>query len=157
VDFDVLVQVLRAFEREGVRYAVFGAVALNLHGLVRATEDLDLFVSADAVNVDRLRRALRSVINDPAIDDIHADDLAGAYPAIQYVPPDGAFQIDLVARLGEMYTFEDLETMRVPVEDFEVTAVTPKMLYLMKRDTVRPKDRIDAEELRRRFGWPDGD
>lgn len=97
------------------------------------------------------------VIDDPAIEDIHATDLAGAYPAIQYVPPDASFQIDIVARLGEMYTFDELETMRVPVEDFEVTAVTPKMLYRMKRDTVRPKDRIDAEALRRRFGWPDED
>jgi len=26
------------------------------------------------------------------------------------------------------------------------------MLYRMKKDTVRPKDRIDAEEIRRRFG-----
>jgi len=35
--------------------------------------------------------------------------------------------------------------------------VTPRMLYRMKRDTVRPKDRLDAEELRRRFGFGEKD
>jgi hypothetical protein len=29
--------------------------------------------------------------------------------------------------------------------------VTPRTLYTMKKDTVRPKDRMDAEALRRQF------
>jgi hypothetical protein len=33
VDYDKTREVLAAFEREGVEYAVFGAVALNLQGL----------------------------------------------------------------------------------------------------------------------------
>ena len=41
VDFATFKQVLAAFEREGARYAIFGAAALNLHGLARFTEDLD--------------------------------------------------------------------------------------------------------------------
>jgi hypothetical protein len=41
VDFATIKQVLSAFEREGVRYAIFGDAALNLHGLARFTEDLD--------------------------------------------------------------------------------------------------------------------
>ena len=32
-----------------------------------------------------------------------------------------------------------------------VTAVTPRMLYRMKRATVRPKDTADAAAIRRRF------
>jgi hypothetical protein len=32
-----------------------------------------------------------------------------------------------------------------------VTAVTPRMLYRMKRDTVRPKDKADAAAIRQRF------
>ena len=32
---------LSAFQRERVEYVIFGAVALNLQGLARATEDLD--------------------------------------------------------------------------------------------------------------------
>ena len=151
MDFDVLKRVLAGLEARGVRYAVFGAVALTIHGLARATEDLDLFVEPDASNIERLRMALHDAIDDPDIDDITAEDLLGEYPAVQYVPPSGAFRIDILTRLGEVYRFSDLETERVPYDDLTLTVVTPRMLYQMKRDTVRPKDKVDAAALRQRF------
>jgi hypothetical protein len=33
-----------------------------------------------------------------------------------------------------------------------VTVVTARTLFDMKKDTVRPKDRLDAQLLRERFG-----
>lgn len=39
VDFVATKSVFAALERERVVYAVFGAAALNLHGLARFTED----------------------------------------------------------------------------------------------------------------------
>ena len=36
-----------------------------------------------------------------------------------------------------------------------VRVATPRMLYRMKRDTVRPQDRLDAEQLRREFKLED--
>lgn len=155
MDFERLVEVLRAFEREGVQYAIFGAVALNLHGLARFTEDLDLFVRPDTDNIDRVKRALMSLFADPEIDKITAGDLLGPYPAVQYVPPEGTFHLDLVTRLGSPFTFDGLETMRVAIGDLWVTAATPRMLYRMKRDTVRLKDRADAELLKERFKLED--
>jgi len=151
MDFDVLKRVLAALETRGVRYAIFGAVARNIHGLARSTEDLDLFVEPEASNIERLRLALHDAIDDPDIDDITATDLLGDYPAVQYVPPSGAFRIDILTRLGEVYRFSDLETERVVYEELSLTVVTPRMLYRMKRDTVRPKDKIDAAALRLRF------
>lgn len=38
-----------------------------------------------ADNVERLKAALRAVIEDPSIDDKPAEDLCGAYPAVRYV------------------------------------------------------------------------
>jgi hypothetical protein len=153
---DPVVSVLEALERERVRYVLFGAVALNIHGLPRFTEDLDIFVAPERENVESLKRALRSVFADPHIDEISADDLLGDYPAIQYVPPDGAFHVDILTKLGEAFRYEDLETERLPFEGLTVTVVTPRTLYRMKMDTVRPKDRMDAEALRQKFGLEDG-
>jgi hypothetical protein len=138
-------------EREGVTYAVFGAVAVNIHGLARATQDLDLFIAPEEENVARLKKALMSVFADPEIEGILAEDLLGEYPAVQYVPPEGDFHVDILTRLGEVFRWEDLEVQRLPFEGLLVNVVTPSMLYRMKKDTVRAKDRIDAEELRRRF------
>jgi Nucleotidyl transferase AbiEii toxin, Type IV TA system len=151
MDFEVLKQVLAACESRGVRYAIIGAVALNLHGLARATEDLDIFVAAEAPNIERLKLALRDVFDDPAIDTLTAGDLLGEYPAVEYNPPDGAFHIDILTRLGDAFVFSDLEIQRLPYQDLTVNVITPRMLYKMKKDTVRPQDHVDADLVRRRF------
>ncbi|MCA1583412.1 MAG: nucleotidyl transferase AbiEii/AbiGii toxin family protein [Acidobacteria bacterium] len=152
MDLAAVKEVLAAFEQEGVRYAIFGAAALNLHGLARFTEDLDLFIEPSAENVERLKRALRRAFDDPSIDEITSADLLGEYPAVQYVPPSGAFHLDLLTRLGDAFAYRDLDIVRLPFDDLTVSVVSPRTLYLMKRDTVRLKDRADAELLRERFG-----
>ena len=151
MDFDKVLALFRALNVESVEYIVFGALALNAHGIVRATVDVDLFVRPTADNVERLKRALREVWKDPQIDEITARDLAGDYPAIQYGPPDEQLTIDLVARLGDAFAFDDLESQIVELEGVPVRVVTPSMLYRMKRDTVRAKDRADAEALGLKF------
>ena len=148
-------QVLAALEREGVAYAVFGAAALNLHGLARFTEDIDLFVESTADNIERLKRALRAVFNDPSIAEITADDLLGDYPAIQYVPPSGTFHLDLLTRVGDAFAYRDLEIVRLAFDDLTVSVVSPRTLYRMKRATVRLKHRADAELLKERFKLED--
>jgi hypothetical protein len=155
VDFASVKSVLAAFEREGVRYAIFGAAALNLHGLARFTEDLDVFLEPTADNVARLRRALASVFDDPSIEEITAEDLLGEYPAVQYVPPAGTFRVDLLTRLGQAFAYDDLEVIRAPFEDLTVSVVSPRTLYRMKRDTVRLKDKADAQLLKERFNLED--
>lgn len=149
---DVL-SIVQALERERVRYAVFGALALAAHGLDRATRDLDLFVAPDRDNVERLRRALAAVFDDPAIDEITADDLRGEYPAIQYGPPEVDYTIDIVSRLGDAFTFDDLEVVQVQAAGATMSVVSPATLFRMKRNTVRLRDRDDAERLRQRFDF----
>ena len=151
IDLDRLLALVRALNREGVEYSVVGAVALGLHGLARATEDVDLFVRPTPDNVARLRRALSAVWSDPDIDSIVASDLAGDYPAIRYGPPDGSFTLDLLSRLGERFGYDDIESATVELEGEPVRTATPRMLYVMKRDTVRPQDHADAAALRRAF------
>jgi hypothetical protein len=158
VNWDAALAVLRALERERVEYVLVGAAAMNLHGVVRNTEDLDLFVNPTEENVARLRTALHSVFHDSSIDEISAADLAGDYPAVQYLPPDdagGLAGIDILARLGEAFSFDDIEAMRGDVEGTSVRLATPRMLYRMKRGTVRPLDHEDARRLRDAFGLDD--
>jgi hypothetical protein len=95
---------------------------------------------------------LRSVFDDPCIDEISADDLLGEYPAVQYVPPTGNFHIDVLTRLGERFDFASLASEKVDFDGVSVSTVTPETLYRMKKDTVRPKDWGDAQRIARRFG-----
>lgn len=151
LDLDKVLALIGAMNEEGVEYITFGAVAMGVHALPRATEDADFFVRADSDNVDRLKRAIRRVWDDPEVENITYDDLAGDYPAIRYGPPDEDFTIDFVARLGEAFEYETLDWMVSELEGIPIRVVTPRMLYVMKKDTVRYKDRIDADKLRRKF------
>jgi hypothetical protein len=151
MDYELTKRVLTALHAHGVAYKVFGGVALNLHGLARATEALDIFIAPDVDNITRLRAALRSVFDDPSIDEITAEDLLGPYPAVQYVPPTGTFHIDILTKLGERYDFDSLGAEVIDLDGTPVTIVTAQTLYAMKKDTVRPKDRADADALARRF------
>ena len=152
MEFVHAMRVLAAFARHGVEYVLVGSMAMAAQGLVRATRAMDVFVSPDEGNVARLKAALREVFADPAIDEITSADLQGDYPAMQYVPPQHDYWIDILARLGETFQYSDIESEVVEVDGVRVRVATPRMLYLMKRDTVRPQDRLDAETLRQRFG-----
>src|SRR5262249_48353207 len=134
-----------------VAYVVVGSMAMAAQGVVRATEDLDLFVAPDRENIERLKAALRAIFHDPQVDEISADDLAGDYPAVQYVPPEGDYSIHTLTRLGEAFRYADIEATPVDANGVPTRVATPRMLVRMKRDTVRPKDRLDADALRRKF------
>jgi hypothetical protein len=147
-----LQRILAAFEAEGLEYVMIGAAAMGFHGLVRATEDLDLLVRADGRNLERLRRALRRAYpNDASIEEITDGDLLGEYPVVRYVPPQGTLYLDILTRLGEAVTYETVESQILRWESIAVRVATPAALYRLKRDTVRPLDRQDAAALRERF------
>lgn len=152
MDLDDVMKVLASFEKESVEYILVGGVAVNFHGLIRATEDLDIFVRPTVENVARLRKALRSVYDDPSIDEISEVDLAGDYPAIRYYPPSGDLFLDIMSRLGEFARYEDLEAQEIDSGGVKVRVATPRTLYWLKKDTVRDIDRFDAEALRLKFG-----
>jgi hypothetical protein len=152
VDRDEILRVLRAFNSAGLEYVLIGATAMGFHGVVRATEDVDLMIRPTADNVERLRTALRAVYDDPHIDEISAADLLGDYPAVRYYPPTGDLYFDVLTRLGEAVSFEGVETERKWIDDLAVPVATPAALYRMKKATVRAKDHQDAAALRQRFG-----
>jgi len=156
VDRDEIFRVLRAFELAGLEYVLIGATAMGLHGLVRATEDVDLFIKATPDNVERLRKALSAAYdNDPSISDIVTTDLLGDYPAVRYYPPSGDLYFDVLTRLGETASFETVDAEIKEVAGVRVSVATPTALYRLKRGTVRPKDWQDAAALRERFQLED--
>ena len=151
-------RVIAALNAEGVEYIVVGGVAVNLHGLLRGTEDLDLFIRPTPGNVARLKRALRSIWDDPSIEEISADDLCGDYPAVRYGPPDTDLYLDILTRLGDFARYGDLTAEIKTVEGTDIRVATPATLVWMKQGTVPSIDHADAARLRAAFdiGETDG-
>jgi len=152
MDRDEIMRVLRAFQTAGVEYVLIGAAAMGFHGVVKATQGLDLFIRATAENIERLLSALRSAYeSDPDINDISTDDLLGDYPAVRYYPPSGDLYLDVLTRLGEVATFETVEAEIQEIDGTQISVATPSALYKLKKGTVRLQDQADAAALREHF------
>ena len=149
-------RVLREFEAAGLEYVLIGAAAMGFHGLVRATQDLDLFIRATPENIERLRVALRAAYEgDPNISEISSQDLLGDYPTVRYVPPTGDLYFDVLTRLGETASFETVEAEVKEVDGTKIHIATPSALYQLKKKTIRLQDHADAAALRERFNLTD--
>jgi nucleotidyltransferase AbiEii toxin of type IV toxin-antitoxin system len=158
VDRDELLRLLRAFETEGLEYVLIGATAMGFHGIVRATEDVDLFVRATPDNLARVRKALHAVYpGDSSIDDIRDADLLGDYPSVRYYPRTGDLYVDIMTRLGDTASYETIEAELKDVEGIRVRVATPAALYRLKKATVRPLDHRDAAVIAERFGLKETD
>ena len=152
MDFEKILVLLKALRSEGVDYVLVGAVALTVHGIVRATQDVDLFIRPEEENIRRFRAALMSLFPaDTSIQEISAADLAGAYAVIRYVSPDGTLVIDLLGRLGEMFSYESLRFEERIYAGAPVRVATPATLYEMKKGTLRLQDQADAAALKEAF------
>lgn len=151
MDLGTLVKLFEALQAQGVAYVLVGGIAMNLHGIVRATEDVDLFIRADEENVGRLRTALRQVWDDPSIEEIRAADVA-EYAVVRYGPPAEAFVVDVIARIGTAIQWEDLRAQEIAFEGCALNVATPETLWRMKKGTMRPIDQADALSLREKFG-----
>jgi hypothetical protein len=151
MELDEALRVLASLEKEGVDYILIGGAALTLHGLVRSTEDLDLFVRPTAENIERLRGALRAVYDDPSIDEISTEDLLGEYPVVRYYPPEGELFLDILTRLGDFATFDSLEIQEIESHGIRIRLASPRTLYWLKKDTLREIDHVDAERLKEKY------
>lgn len=151
---EILARLFRALGEEGVRYALFGGLAVAANGLSRATKDVDLFLDDDPENVRAAVRALKSVFADPDLDEITPEELA-SYGLVRYGVRDYDFVVDLTQRIGEMFSFRDLETAEIEFLGARIRVVTPRTLIRMKRETGRPQDQLDVARLRERFGIED--
>ena len=93
-------------------------VKLEKHTVTHEGRQLyNLYISTPE-NIGKLKMALRSLYDDPAIDEITFEEL-NQYPVIRYGTPDD-FYIDMMIRLGEAFNYDDLDTEKVKYQGIEI-------------------------------------
>ncbi len=142
------VGIFRTFNRHGVDFVVVGGYAVAAHGVIRATDDLDLVVDRDWDNAGRLGRAL---------EDLDAHDATGAPTPLTAEAlirrEDRLFEtslgrIHLLNRVGTVPRYSELApaaTLEIEGERIRVASVD--QIRAMKTGTGRLKDIVDLEEL----------
>jgi hypothetical protein len=143
------VEMLAALNAAGAEYLVVGAHAMAVHGLPRATGDLDLWVRPSPENARRVWSALRE-FRAPT-GDLTVEDLVRPEIVFQMgVPP---VRIDLLTSIDGV-DFEPAWQRRKPaqVDGTAIFVLGREDLRVNKRASGRPKDLADLAWLEREGG-----
>lgn len=141
--FDLLI----AFNEHGVRHLVVGAHALAVHGVPRATQDLDVWIDGSDENVTNVWAALTEFGAPLESIGVTRDDFKNADAVVQIgLPPS---RIDLRSALTGLDGFNAAWTEHVEhvVRGLTVPFLGRTALLTNKRATGRLKDLADLEAL----------
>ena len=130
----------------GARFLVVGAHALAVHGVPRATGDLDVWVSTEAANAERVWAALARFGAPAAAMGVSRQDLMRPDQVVQIgLPPR---RIDILTSISGV-SFDEAWKGRVThdVGGLTVPFLGRDALVRNKRATGRTKDRADLEAL----------
>lgn len=137
---------IECLNSNGVEYLVVGALAVSWHGFARYSADVDFLIRPDADNANRVLRAL-AAFGFGALD-ISCADLTAKEKVIQlgYEPN----RIDLLTSITGV-DFDDAWQSREAGDlgGLPVFFIGRTELLRNKEATGRPKDKIDADQLRR--------
>ncbi len=153
-------QIIAALEAASVRYVVAGGFAVNLHGFLRATQDLDILIDLDPANAAQAMTTLAACGLQPRVpvplsDFADPDKRRDWYEnrnmlVFQMVHPRDPFRsVDVFIRNPIDF---DLLWQRAVVTQLGQTPcriVGIDDLIAMKTEAARPVDLRDIEELHR--------
>lgn len=151
-----------ALETAGVRYLVAGGLAVNAHGYLRFTNDVDLVVQLIPENVERTFSVLAGLGYRPLVP-ITASQFADAKLRESWIRDKGMqvlqfwsdqhreTPIDLFVREPFLFEEEYQRALIKPLGSIPVRFVSIPALIRMKETAGRPQDRIDIEYLRMRL------
>ncbi len=135
---------LAAFAAAKVEYAVVGGVAVNIHGFVRATHDLDIFIRPTEENARAAFGALLAL--GVPLEGLEPNDLLNDEETLRFGPEED--HIDILAAIGEM-SFDQVwrNRVEVQVEELSVPFISKADLIANKRQVGRLRDLAEVEEL----------
>ncbi len=130
------------------RYLVVGGMAMNQHGMLRATADIDLLLEGSRENQERVLRALE-ILPDKAVREVKENDL-DEYTVVRVADE---IVVDLMlAACGVTYDDAANEIEMREVQGVAIPFASAKLL-LRTKQTYRERDipdRIFLEEKLRR-------
>jgi predicted nucleotidyltransferase len=149
--------ILRAFQKNKVKYVLVGGLAVNLRGAFRATADLDILVDMTDANLAKIVKILKQkkyFVKQP-VDPMRISDAQTRQDWIEnknmkafcFFKENGE-QVDLIIDSPVKFSqaikeadIQDIDGIRLPV-------VSIRHLIKMKEKTGREKDKLDVHELK---------
>ena len=146
-------QILLALAEYGVDFVVVGGIAVQTHGYLRGTNDVDIVARPTALNFSRVSEALadlRAELRTPGtlkLTDPNQMLRAPLIPVITRAGPLDIVHIDHIAGGPGDYVRLRASALSVALKDREVAVVGLSDLIRMKRAAGREHDLSDIEAL----------
>jgi hypothetical protein len=134
---------------EHVRYIAVGAVALIAHGVVRATEDVDIIPGPDADNLMRLAGAIRSLDGRPRgePDTPVTVDLLSRDANIRFDTEAGQLDVLSSEQYRRLFSELDGRALETEVDGVPIRVVSRNDLIRLKAGSGRDRDLLDIGDL----------
>jgi predicted nucleotidyltransferase len=140
----LMADVAELLEARGVRYAVIGAMAAAVHGVVRASLDADAVVALEVREAQALRQALIEAGYEAAVRTGDADD---PIPGLLEIKDRHGNRVDLLLGLRGMDPELLNRTRQVRLADATLEIVGREDFIAMKAFAGGPVDLADARAI----------
>jgi len=151
--------ILRAFQKQKVKYVLVGGIAVNLLGSLRSTADMDILVEMSDDNLAKVVTILKRNgyrVKQPVDPMGIADKITRRcwirekhMKAFNFYKEEGLKEVDII--IDTPVTFEDAKKTIFWVKsgDIRIPVISINNLIKMKRNTGRSIDKLDIEELKK--------
>ena len=138
--------ILSIFREEKVEFILVGAFALGVHGIPRATGDIDLFIRPERENAERVYKSLMRF--GAPLSGINPQDFSTADLIFQIgLPPR---RIDIITSIsGVTYDEAFSDHITADVDGIPVPVISTENLIRNKLESARDKDLLDVKVLKK--------
>lgn len=148
-----LFEVVDAIDKAKIKYAIVGGYALALHGLVRATVDIDLVLSLKISDFEAAEKCMKDIGLTSRIP-VSAKDVINmrkeyienrnlvAWSFVDFKNPTKVVDILITKDV------KDFDVIKVSVEGRKISVCSLRDLLKMKQEAGRPQDKIDVENIK---------
>ena len=150
--------ILRALNDADVRYLIVGGLAVVAHGYVRATVDIDIVLNLEKENALRAMKALDAIGYRPLVP-VAATDFADEAIRRRWIedknmivfqmrnPDRESTRLDIFVDEPFSFAKELAEAKWEDVAGIQAPVLRLERLLQMKRESGRPQDLLDIEQL----------
>jgi hypothetical protein len=148
-------EILSVLDAHGVDFVVIGGIAVQAHGYIRSTQDLDIIVRPDIANLSRVSEALADLeaeLRTPGslrLSDPHQLRRAPLIPVMTSAGPLDIVHVEHVAGPPRSYDALKSGALVVALRGIEIAVAGLSDLIRMKRAAGREHDLMDIEALTR--------
>lgn len=143
-----LIDVCRSLNEHHAQYVIVGGTACNLHGLIRATKDIDILIPKDLDNTEAVLAALKESQTFGMAAEVDAEKATkGPITVIGDIP-----RVDLLTVAWKVKFEEAIKTAEhIKIDGVKITYADLGTL-LKSKATDRLQDQADVEKLKQLKG-----